>query len=507
MDAALRETPPSGAPRPRRLAVLALGRAHAEWTEERWTQERGPERLYGRAPIVHRDPAALARAALAARHAAGGAERACVVALGDGFVACRLLVVPPLPRRELARVLVRKAATQLDADESDSLFATVGAGGPDELVLVSLPRAATSSLLAALQRVGLAPRRLVAARLAPLAAFAAAGGDRLVVALEPGACVISLLADGRLVRQDVLSGDPLASPAAANGLAQGIRTVAGFWRRKSRGRAIESVHLCGLPPERGSVFAASIEASLAGARVVVERADAGRAEHAGAELASAELASAVARTEQASAEPRADVLARCVAGGPLARDLAPRAPRRGPRAALAVLGVLAFGVLLFSAARQHMSSSRSLLEDEITRLDATSEPLIALRARRAATRARIDALRDELAAATRLGGEGFVYEELLASALAALRGRGELEALRVAPAAGGERTVRVEGRTAADPVVAAARLVALERELCAAGVLADVRIEGPYESDGDQRSGAGASGFALEARLAAERAR
>jgi hypothetical protein len=192
-----------------------------------------------------------------------------------------LIELPPLPPRDRKAVLRRKAAALAGCAPEEVIFtaslqasAARGATEPgDRWLIVALRRSFASELLSSLRTRGIRIARVVSLRLAPLREALAGQRARnldsgcVVVAVEPQATTVSLVAGAALVSQSTLTGSIAARPKLARALLQEIRSIDSFWRKTHRGSGVTEVAWIGLAAERGEPLRAALQTALPDARV------------------------------------------------------------------------------------------------------------------------------------------------------------------------------------------------------------------------------------------------
>lgn len=338
-----------------RLAVLHLTHEVAEWLGP----SDGAGSAYARAPVLGQSAPDLVAAAVEARTRAGATRERCVLVLGGKLLEQRTLALPELSRADLSRVLPRKAANVLNVETSEALYAVLplatesrdGAEGSAERrwFLMALRRSLVTALAASLQRAQFDVERMVCGRLARLCAAqvvrGAAEAACIVVDVDLDAVVVSLIQGEELRMQNRIQGSFESAPTMALSLVQELKTFDAFWRKSSRGAAVEQVVVLGLDLERSKLFATAVASALPGAQVLVRPED-----------------------SDASA-PRSIVhrrvaLGACLTAGPFALELAlPTPPRRGVVASVAGAALLvaaSFGVVL----QERLASEAQRLQDE-----------------------------------------------------------------------------------------------------------------------------------------------
>lgn len=445
-----------------RQAVLCLGSDSAEWYEP------GPESGsgYARVPVEGPGPDALVRAAVAARKAAGGRTRQCVLVLSHGLLSQRLLKLPVLPQRELARVVHRKAAGLIDSDERQTFFATLHVEGDEEAqeapgwLVVAMRRPDIQRLRLGLRRERLAVKRVVSLELAPLAIAWGAGEEEratIAVCVNERACGVSLLAEGRLVAHERIEGDLEQSPSLAASLVQTVRSTASYWRRVRRGEVVQRVVVLGLEPERAEVLTRALATSVPEAEVHYEPAPTGEAPgaHAG----------------------RACLLSSALLKSPFDLDLTSRLPAR--KSLLVAAGAVLVGLVLSLGLMLRHSTLRELgeVQARVERLVREQGGLAFDEADNQLARSELAELRARLARAQALGAWGIPYERVVGHALASLGEDAALLSLSVGPEVEGQRDYQVRAETWPEPVHATAAISSVRQRMERAPELSELYVD------------------------------
>lgn len=465
-----------------RLAVLGLSAHEAEWLE--YAPEG--EIRYGRVDVSGITPADLVSAALAARGAAGGRRRGCVLALGDGVVQHELHKLPPLPRKDLERVLLRKAAAASRLDPEHTLFSgyrlTHRGGDSCHWLTASMERRGALEVALRLRRHRLGVRRVTTLSTAILDRAETLVGDSssaaIVVVVGPRAVEASLIGEGALVSSEVLEGDFLEAAHLVSSLLQSVRTLAAFWRRSKRG--VEVGHLClfGLPNDRGRLLAQTLSAALPGAVVHLEP---------GPEL-------------EGAAAGRIALLAACLEEGSLAVELTPPMPwrQRTVAAASALLVVATVGG--YGLAHRAVDDRCAMLEVDAAHLERCEPELLELQRESECAERALAGVRCELDRARAIWSEDDLYERTLAALAVAFEGRATLLSLTLSRDLGNGRELQVSGLTIAEPVRSTAIVGEIEETLLREPGFADVRIDLPSRVGGPA-AGERLAPFTLHAKL------
>lgn len=272
------QQPHSGRRSVERAAVLHLTHEGAEWFDD---GDAGVER-FGSAQVLGPSPSDLVAAAQRAREDAGAPQRPCVLVLGGKLTEQRLLTLPPLGRRELPKVLARKAANLLGVELDDALYAALPLAADSReseseveqrWYVFAMRRSLVAPLAEALQRAHLRVARLSCATLARLCAAQEARGDVsepcIVIDVDFDSVVVSLIHAEELRMQNRIQGTFRSAPTMALSLIQEVRSFDAYWRKSSRGEGVSQVVVIGVESERARLFAHALTSALPHARVVL----------------------------------------------------------------------------------------------------------------------------------------------------------------------------------------------------------------------------------------------
>jgi hypothetical protein len=446
-------------------AVLELSAGRAEWC----SIEDGGKAEVGSADVVERTPQGLAAAAVAARGAVGAVRRTCTLTLGSGLAGVRLLRLPELKRSEVQKVLQRKAAALIEAPASDVVWQALemrdaeGSESKERPWLLAAARASElRELRTELRRQGFQVRRIVPGQLATLdlARAALAQRERAAISVHfaPTRISIALFCADQLVHHDELEGDFLGTPLLAASLLQTVKTTAGYWRKLSRGAALEQIVVIGLPPERGTLLGHALEASLPGAQIRV-----------------------LPGTQDGATAGRAFAIGSALVEGGFALSLSARAPLRrvwsGVAVAASVLAVAGFGVVQ-RRVRVRALDELSAQTERMRQRAATLEQLAHQHDQALASTQRVE---QKYARLYEIGDRGLRHEEWLEAALLALHGRAELATLDLRADAGGATLLELEAEAPAEPAAFAVALDGIERALAASAACGAIAFELPTE--------------------------
>lgn len=431
-------------------AVLLVGPRWVEWLE------RGPGGALrqGRSDVPDSTPERLVPAIMEARRAAQAEAQGFVLALAHPLSFHRLIALPPLSRKDLAKVFERRAMAL--AGEARTVYYAARAMQRDEgeasqeenscSWLIAGVRSSVRELRILLRnQLGLHARRVVSAELAALEwgrQHAPQPEQPAIVIVAGDAAVSVALTNGpRLVYEESIEGDLLARPELATGLIHELKTCTAFWKKKSRGQTVGQVAVVGLPKQRVELLALALGSILPGATVI----------QAGGE----------------SSEPssRLGLFEAALASGPLDPDLTFALPLRRRQVGLAV--VLTLTVALATTFLASHATERRLaeLKAKVGLVFSRTADLEDLRARDEQVQARLEWVERYLQRTRLITEHGLPMERLLAGVLGAFAGRADLEELSVQPSEGGPARVTIQGHCASDPVAMVRRLRPLLDEL------------------------------------------
>ena len=463
--------------------MLSLTALEAEWVEY---APCGGTR-YARVPVEGLAPGDLAAAAVAARNAAGGQRRSCVLVLGDGLVRHGVQKLPPLARKDLERVVARKAAAECETSPGETLFSCLQLWNRGEdsghwtVAMIERKRMLETQLH--LRSHGFKVRRVTSISTAILnrARLLTRDSDTatIVVVIGPRAVEVSLIAGDEQVSSEVLKGDFLEAGHLVASLVQSVRTLAAFWRRAKRGQEVGDICLFGLPPDRGSLLAQTLQSTLPEVDVHVEPGADAEEEHAG----------------------RIALLAGCFDDGPLAVDLTLRLPWRNSTilAAATLIVAVTFGSFWFT--QRSLAEKRQKLAFEAARLEQCEPDLLELQEASENAGRDLAELQRQLEQAEAVWGHEAEYEKVLVALAGVFEGRATFLGMSLERGTDGGRNLTVNGLTTADPVRSVATIGEMERELSLMPGFQEVRIDLP------SRIGGGDAGqpisFTLQAHLEA----
>lgn len=467
-----------------RLAVLHLTPEGAEWLDP---CEPGAVR-YAKVPVLGAAPGDLAAAAEQARALAGGARRRCVLALGGRLVEQRVMGLPEMPRRDLERVLPRKAANLLGVDAEQALYCALPlarerrvaaeAGTESKWFLLAMRRSLLTPLTHALHKSGFEIERLASPAMARLCFAQGLRADTaapcIVVDVDTDSVVVSLIQADELHMQNRLQGSFESTPTMAMTLIQEVKTFDAFWRKVSRGEGVKQVVVLGMDAERSRLFANAIVTALPGAAVRVRPDETD-------ELKAPEQRALTARVLSLSA---------CRATGSLAVEASlPTPPKLALVAGVAGAALLVTGSL---GAVMHDSLARELhaLRSARMSIDAASGNLASLSDDNRRTQAVLDELQVETERLVARMDWGAPLAPTLEALVGVVDGHAQLRSFAL-QRFGAQGEVRFSGVAPADPLEAVRALKTIESGLERCTTLADVRVS-PLEIRGRLAPGEGA---------------
>lgn len=465
----------------RRLAVLSLSPARAEWLE----YDAQGEAHYACVDVVGESVSDFVHAAVRARESAGGKQRKCMLALADSLVSHRLLAIPTLAKRELRGVLERKSTgSQSRAEPSGAppIFAGVDVGptqdGARNWLVVSLEREFTTELLVRLRRARLHVRGVQSSTLAGLrraSEFRCTDGKAaIVITVSHEAVEVSLISGDQLVSSDTLDGDLRSNPQLVTGLLQLARTATAFWRKSQRGAEVASVHIIGMPAERGTLLSQAVANALPGTQV---RCD-------------------PPAEKDADDDGRIALLASCLQSGPLALDVnIPLPPKR--LVAAAGLAACAASLLVgFGLVQRAVEEPRASLLSDIAMLEGEAADLDHLERRQAAVGGAMRLIERRMGRALEIGADSPDYSEVMTTVLGALGGRADLLSISLVSGTTGKHELRFKAATSASPLHALRVAREIEVALGADPRLSAVALDLPTTFESDEHAG----GFSIDVR-------
>ncbi len=226
----------------------------------------------------------------------GSRRSALKLALGPGWVTTATIDLPPMPRKELALVLARRAAklTNLEAGDLQFRARVLGPVGNLEqdgkeirYLLAATSRARIEPLRSELARRGKTVESVLPACLARLSyachkladeASFARQRSAIVIDIGPRSVVTSLISGELLLSQTVLDGDFSRVPTLPLAILQELKNLDAFHRKVRRGEGVSCVFVLGMPEARARLFESVMKSSLAAAAAIFEPAHQGDVE-------------------------------------------------------------------------------------------------------------------------------------------------------------------------------------------------------------------------------------
>lgn len=434
------------------------------------------------------DAVAAATRSLLAR--GPGARAQVLLVLGEELFTTQQMLLGHLPDREVADVLLRRAANQLGCAAEDALYvgqrlvaplASKQESSDSNWIVHARDRRGHRELLFALRSAGVRAEHVLCLR-DVLPQIVPSGGDgsgQILLTYDGTTALTHLLRDGALVQvsrlvvndsSDSTSLDDAQDEDALHvSLVQEVRQVAAFWSKSSRGARLSALHVVGLPETDLDQLRTPLSIAAQGAEIV--------------EVAVAESSAfeAVRRTFLTG-------VGRVAAQ---ARDLALPLPPRRSRVALGTFATTLAALLV------GIGVTRSWEERVATRaaaIDVFADASGTLDARRMQM-ARFGDARERFATAVQsfemLTELGVPFEHTSADVFDAVASGTHLKHVSFEEK-DGETHVLCEGSIAGDARHAASNLSRLRAELASNPHFADVRIEpstrvpGSDEDSGDE---------------------
>lgn len=470
--------PPASSMHGQVQGVLAIGALAVEW------YERAPAGTvrHARVEVSDSNTETLVHAAEEAWLAAEGTTRNCVLAFARPHASHKLLSLPPLGRGDLGAVLHRRSqalagtpAIYYVAREQERPRAT---RAPDELRswLLAVLDEGARPLRAELRERGFRVKRVVSSDLAALEWARQGVEDHgkvgLAIVVSESSASVALVEGGRLIYQESIDGDLAARPALVSGLVHEIRTCAAFWRKVSRGQALEQVVVAGLPRARVEPLAVTLSSILPGATVQALGA-AGN-----------------------GAEGRQALLEAALVRGPLNAELTFWLPQGRRLIGLtSLLGSVVIAALTFFGFDAGNERVRDLREETLIRRRGTAD-LEDLLEREERAALAMDEVRSYVERCRDMAAHGVPLEPTLATVLAAFAGQGELESVLLRVDADDRIRMAIQGRCPSDPLGLVERLNAILGRMKRDPALREFELSLPEALDSARRDMAG---FSIEA--------
>ncbi|KAA3606732.1 MAG: hypothetical protein DWQ01_17095 [Planctomycetota bacterium] len=405
-----------------------------------------------------------------------------LLALGEAWLQHSLLEIPELAKGAQRQVLHRKACKLIDAENRDTLFASIlfrKANQHEEMrrrLLVVLKRGEINHLLQRFRAHRIPIKKLTVANLQRLsfAGGLAHGNEeaQIVVEVDSEQTVVTLVANGSIVQRNVLGGGLDESEVRALSLAQEIRGLDFFWRKNSRGGTVQQIVLFGL----GHANFESLRGAVARVLESVEVIDGG-----------SRAAGHVGEGNQED-QPRYGALRACACFGEMSLDLSPLLPAGYlPLLALSavLLGFTGFGLLKF---HQKISDRMKSLRSETAALLGESSDLERLRQEQTQALVQLKNFETEVQRVAQAGAVGIDLEHCLQEAIAAHTDDAAILGIEIKPAESGGVRMHINGLTHAHPLKAVEALRRVQHRLESSPAFKQVAVE---PQAGSAREGAG----------------
>ena len=448
--------------------LLFFGEGAVEWIPSPGAEDNG----YRRDETLSRSPLDMVRVARGLAKESKVKPGACTVLLGGDQVKQRVFTVGAIPPKEIKGVLRRKAANLLEVEEHQVVFSAIPLatddGEGDHRWLVSASRLdEMRTLQRQLIKDGFQPKRFLIARQAMLRtaeSFLSTGTDDeswVIVGVEDKGVAISLVAAGQLVQQSFVPGEFDASSAMAASVIQEMRGFEAYWRRFSRGGAIDDVFVAGLTESDAEQFELACHAALPNSDFLAMRVGA----------------------SEGPEEARASYLSTCAAGAGVEGDMTLPRPI-GKRWLVTTAAItLSLGIFAGRYLRTHLHERVSASQVRTEGYAASVPNLLTVEAdlEKLQTRLRELEVRKEIAES--VGTAGISLRPWMTLAEDAFRGRAVLESLHLDDK-GGELSFSAGGRITEDPTRSTIDLAIISKALTDAPNLGSFRMRLPTTVNG-----------------------
>ncbi len=429
--------------------ILYFGNGRVEWIPRPGEDDCG----YRRDETESLSPKDQVRVARGLVRESGVRPGKCTVLLGGKQVKTRTFSLGQVPAKEWRSILRRKAANLLEVEAHQVVFTALplvnNEGESDLRWLVSAMRLDDlRSLQLHLLKDGFRPKRFLFARQAMLRtaeSYLSTGSEDeawVIAGVEDAGVAISLVAGGELVQQSFVPGQFEAQSAMAASVLQEMRGFESYWRRFSRGGAIDDLFVAGLTHDEAEQFELACKAALPNSEFLAVGGEQG------------------APVE----ETRSAYLATCAAGEGPEGDLTLPMPVQRGWVAAAVVAMLALGLWGGNLVQEryaeradwHAASAASL-STRVPELESIQVDLNAIQSRR-------DEVQQRRKLARAVGTAGLELSEWVQLTREAFEGHALLESLHVDDG-GGEMSFSATGRVASDPSVSTPALAAIDAAL------------------------------------------
>lgn len=429
--------------------ILFFGNGRVEWIPRPGDRECG----YRRDETESLSPKDQVRVARGLVRESGVRPGKCTVLLGGKQVQTRTFSLGQVPSKETRSILRRKAANLLEVEVHQVVFNAMplanNEGETDQRWLVSAMRLEDlRSLQLQLIKDGFRPKRFLFARQAMLRtaeSYLSTGADDeawVIAGVEDAGVAISLVAGGELVQQSFVPGRFEAHSAMAASVLQEMRGFESYWRRFSRGGAIDDLFVAGLTHEEAEPFELACKAALPNSEFLAVGGEEG----------------------EPFEETRAAYLATCAAGEGPEGDFTLPMPVQRRWVATTVLGMLLLGVWggswfqgRFAQKANRLSTTTAALSVDVPDLDVIQSDLSAIQSRRSEVEQRSQL-------ATQIGTAGIELSEWMELVRSAFAGHAVLESVHFDDG-GGEMSFSATGRVAVDPAISTPALAAIDAAL------------------------------------------
>jgi|GEM_PF-2634820 len=465
-------------------AVLAVSQGCVEWLEVTPRNQR----RYACVELESSSVPDIARAARAARDAAGGKAERCRLTLGTGFIEHTLHSLPALSRKELGEVVHRRVHANSQEEGTPLLYAAQETGPLPESthswLALSVQREFSTRLLVELRRRRIRVRAVTATALAALSRLDRSEAEddaaEIAIAVDRDSVEVFLVSGQTLVSCESLDGNFQEDAHMAAGLLQTLRSVAAFWRKSRGGAGIASVHVLGMDPERAAILEQAIAGVLPEAEVVCEIEVEGE--------------------EQDLPLARVSLLEACLRGSSLVPELAISLP---PRRSTEILGLALCATALlggFGMIRKLVRGPQEVMLQEITSLSGQTAHLPWLQELGRSSEERLEAVERRAARAREVRRSGIDYRRRMTELLLAFRGRAELKSVSVSAASSGTHEVSLEATTGVSAVDSLPLIEEIQTLLADTPGFSNVRTNVPTRIEGE------GGGLAFSVRVSLEAA-
>ena len=448
--------------------LLYFGGGQVEWVPRPGSEDSG----YRKDETLSRSPQDMVRVARGLVRESGSKPGKCTVLLGGDQVKQRMFSLGEVPAKELRQVLRRKAANLLEVEEQHVVFSAIPLASHDgeneHRWLISAVRLEEiRSLQRQLLRDGFRPKRFLFARQSMLRtaeSYLSTGSDDeawVIVGVEETGVAISLVAAGQLVQQSVVPGVFDAQSAMAASVLQEMRGFESYWRRFSRGGAIDDVFVAGLTDAAGEHFQVACHAALP----------------------NSEFLSVGGGDGASDDEARAAYLSTCAAGEGIEGDLSLAAPVGKKWMATTAVLTLALGVLVGKTMQGKLSTLANVHFEKADLLENSVRNLTEIEGDLDRYQASMDELNLRGEIIGQIGTAGLDLASWLQYTRAAFENRAVLEGLHLDDT-GSDASFSATGRVSDDPTESTVALAGVSQALQAMKDLSSFRLRLPSAVNG-----------------------